>query len=558
MMLFSSAADVFTIGIIVPFISILIAPDDVLQIDLLRTIFSLLGAQTSQDILVLITVLFCSAVVLAGTIRILLTYLQYRVAFSLGAELSSIIFRRTLYQPYTLHLVRNSSSIVSGITIKSTALIFSAIYPVVIITSSLITVFAVFGSLLYISPGSALICLFGGAAVYFFVARTSFSILSRDGTVVNQLSSQVVKMIQEAIGSIRHIITDGTQELYSSRYQALETSLKDSMARIQLVSTLPRFLIESVGIVLVAVVALYLASLDGGVGETIPILGALALGAQRMLPVIQQAYSNWSALVSGRATVSETLALLEQDAPVTQARGSLVAVPFRESIELRNVSFSYKNSGSLVLDKVHVRIQKGAKVGVFGESGSGKSTLLDIVNGLLTPTEGNLLVDGRIVDQSNVNGWRSHLAHVPQAVYLQDATVRENIALGHPQELIDMPRVIEAATRAQIATAIDAFPLGYETRVGERGVMLSGGQCQRLALARAFYKGASVLILDEATNALDTAMEEKVIEHLRSLGGEVTVLMVTHRLSTLKHCSLLIEIESGRVKNVGTYNELFS
>jgi ATP-binding cassette subfamily B protein len=231
-------------------------------------------------------------------------------------------------------------------------------------------------------------------------------------------------------------------------------------------------------------------------------------------------------------------------------------ITFERDIKLNNLSFQYAKQSPMVLKGVDITIAKGSRVGFIGSTGSGKSTLVDVAMSLLQPTQGTLDIDGQAITPANQRAWHAHLAHVPQSIFLADSSIAENIAFGVPRALIDMQRVQLAAQQAQIAKTIEGWQDGYETFVGERGVRLSGGQRQRIGIARALYKQANVIIFDEATSALDNATEREVMQAIDSLGSELTVLIVAHRLSTLKHCTHIVELSQGQVVRQGGYDEI--
>jgi ATP-binding cassette subfamily B protein len=307
---------------------------------------------------------------------------------------------------------------------------------------------------------------------------------------------------------------------------------------------------------LIIALAYSLAQQDDGIAKAIPILGALALGAQRMLPVLQQAFSAWSSIQSGQASLSDTLELLEQPLPSHADQGSIRPLTFTRSISLQQLWFRYAPQSSYVLQDVSFAIAKGSRVGFMGTTGSGKSTLLDIVMGLLQPTDGTLVVDDCVITSVNNRSWQTHIAHVPQAIFLADTTIEENIAFGVPKNQIDHKRVCQAAKQAQIAETIELWPERYQTFVGERGIRLSGGQRQRIGIARALYKQADIIIFDEATSALDSDTEQAVMHAIESLGQDLTLLIIAHRLTTLKSCSQIIELEDGEIKRIGSYQDI--
>jgi len=314
---------------------------------------------------------------------------------------------------------------------------------------------------------------------------------------------------------------------------------------------------EALGMLLIAALAYSLAQQVDGIAKAIPILGALALGAQRLLPVLQQAYGSWTQINSGQASLKDTLELLDQPLP-DYANQSITQLPFNQSIILRQLRFRYGEQAPYVLNQLNLTITKGSRIGFIGTTGSGKSTLLDIVMGLLQPTNGLLEIDGQPIAPANYRAWQSHIAHVPQAIFLADSTIEENIAFGIPRDQIDHSRVQQAAQQAQISESIESWPKQYQTFVGERGIRLSGGQRQRIGIARALYKQADVIIFDEATSALDGETEQAVMQAIESLSKELTLLIIAHRLTTLKSCTQIVELSDGNIRRTGTYQDILN
>jgi ATP-binding cassette subfamily B protein len=362
--------------------------------------------------------------------------------------------------------------------------------------------------------------------------------------------------MQEGLGGIRDILIDGSQEAYCDIYRKADLALRRAQDTSQFISQSPRYAMEALGMLLIAALAYMLTQQDGGNAKAIPILGALALGAQRLLPVLQQAYSSWASIQGAQASLHDALDLLDQPLPDHAHVPPPQPLRFRDQIALNRLSFRYGPQGPWVLRQIDVEIPKGSRVGFIGTTGSGKSTLLDILMGLLSSTEGSLLVDGVPVTAQNLRAWQAHIAHVPQTIFLADTTVAENIAFGIPPSLIDHARVRLAAQKAQIASTIESWSEQYQTKVGERGVRLSGGQRQRIGIARALYKQADVIVFDEATSALDNETERAVMDAIDCLGEELTVFLVAHRLSTLRNCTQVIELENGEIQRTGTYQNI--
>jgi len=302
---------------------------------------------------------------------------------------------------------------------------------------------------------------------------------------------------------------------------------------------------------------------EDGLTVVIPILGALALGTQRLLPALQQLYGSYSTLKGSYSSFQDVLNLLNQPLPkyaLETEKGNLpTQISFKKEIVLNNINFSYAADNTisppLVLKNINLKLRKGERIGFIGVTGSGKSTLLDIIMGLLIPTSGKLTIDGKLITDENKRSWQAHIAHVPQNIYLSDSTIEENIAFGLPKDKIDRRKVEKAAKQAQIAELIDNWQEGYQTFVGERGIRLSGGQRQRIGIARALYKQADVLIFDEATSALDNETEQAVMKSIECLGRELTILIIAHRITTLKGCDKIIKLGKNNVECVLDYNE---
>ena len=315
---------------------------------------------------------------------------------------------------------------------------------------------------------------------------------------------------------------------------------------------------EALGMILISMLAYTLAMQVDGVAKAIPILGAFALGSQRLLPVLQQAYAAWSGIQGGQGSLQDTLTLLDQPLPDHAEQLSVQALTFKYNISLKQISFRYNAQTPYVLKSLNLTIAKGSRVGFIGTTGSGKSTLLDIVMGLLYPSHGVMEVDGTAVTPANARAWQVRIAHVPQTIFLSDASIEENIAFGVPKDRIDHRRIRQAAEQAQLAGSIETWPEHYQTLVGERGIRLSGGQRQRIGIARALYKQADVIIFDEATSALDNETEQAVMHAIEALSKDLTLFIIAHRLTTLESCTQIVELDDGDIKRIGSYKDIIN
>jgi ABC-type multidrug transport system fused ATPase/permease subunit len=555
LMVLSAFAEIFSIGAVFPFLGVLTSPSLVFNHPIAQPIILILGINNAQQLLLPVTLVFGLGVLIAGTMRILLLWATTRISFTIGAEISSSIYRRTLYQPYMVHCARNSSEVIDGIMNKASTAI-TIINMVLVFMGSVVTIIAILFALVAVAPVIALATFGGLGLIYSVIVLLNRNRLLINSQITARESTNVIKSLQEGLGGIRDVLIDGSQATYFQIYRRADLPLRRVQASNAFISASPRYGIEALGMLLIAGLAFSIAQEADGIARAIPILGALAMGAQRLLPVLQQAYAAWSYIMSGQASLQGTLELLDQPLPDYAYQPTTEPLPFREKINLNNIAFRYSSETPWVLSNLDLSIAKGSRVGFIGVTGSGKSTLLDIVMGLLQPTKGTIEIDGELITIANNRAWQAHIAHVPQAIFLADGTIEENIAFGVTKEYIDRERVKFAAQQAQIAENIDSWPNQYETIVGERGIRLSGGQRQRIGIARALYKRADVIIFDEATSALDSETEHTVMEAIEGLSENLTLLIIAHRITTLKNCSQIIELGEGGIKRIGSYDQI--
>jgi ATP-binding cassette subfamily B protein len=543
-------AEVLAIAAALPFLVALTAPELLLEHRLLGPWLRAAGVSGPAEVRMAASLAFAAAALLSGAARIALNRCTMTWTFEVGAELDAAMFRRTLYQPYAVHVGRHSSELIAGATSRSDALVYRVLMPCFTMVNATLMMAAVLGALVAWRPLAALGAFCGFLAVYGAVAVASRRLLVANGRVVAAASARVIRLLQEGLGGIRDVLIDGSQSHYARRFADETRRMRSAQGAMQFLAASPRFGIEALGLALIAGVAWAMSREGTGLDGALTAIGALAFSAQRVLPMLQECYWSFSTLTGTHATLLDSLELLDQPEPAEAGTGPVEALPFRSAIRLERIGFRYGPAAAWVLRDASVEIARGTRLGIVGTSGGGKSTLLDLIVGLQPPTEGRLAVDGVDIDDAMRARWRARIALVPQVIHLADCSVEENIAFGVPRADIDRLRVREAALKARIADVVEAMPNGYATRVGEGGIRLSGGQRQRIGLARALYKQADVLVLDEATSALDSATEREVIDTVEALGREVTVIMVAHRLTTLERCDRIVRIEGGRIMPV--------
>ena len=556
LMLLASVSEVISIGAILPFLAVLSNPTIIFDHELAQPFIQLLELTEPGQLILPFTILFSLSAIITGSIRILMIWAQTRLANAIGADLSYQIYKRTLFQPYPIHVARNSSEMIDGIASKANQVVGGFILPGLNVISVFMMMTTILAALVVLDPIVVTSMIAGFSLIYALIARFTKKRLVLNSELMSKKSVLVIKALQEGLGGIRDVLIDGSQATYIKIFRSADLPIRHAQANTTILSVSPRYGIEALGMVLIAWLAYILGDGEGDLIGPLPILGAIAIGAQRMLPMLQLAYSSWSSFRGAQVVLQDAIALLEQPLPNYAEGPTIEAIPFQQAITMEKVSFRYGVNTPWVLRDLSLEIPKGSRIGIIGTTGSGKSTLLDIIMGLLHPSEGKIAIDGMEVTDQNHRGWQSHISHIPQAIYLSDATIAENIAFGVPIEKINHQQVQFAAKQAQIAETIETWEQGYETTVGERGVRLSGGQRQRIGIARALYKQADVIIFDEATSALDNETERAVMEAIDNIQEEITILMVAHRLTTLKSCNLIIELEDGKIKRSGSYLEI--
>ena len=557
LMVLAAILEVVSLGAVLPFLGVITNPEQVYQFLQAQSFINFTEIKSAHSLVFPITMLFIFVVIFSGLVRLFLLYAITKFSFSTGADLSFDIYRRTLYQNFSVHISRNSSEIINSIAIKTNTVVNGVINPILSFISSLVILIAIMGTLLFIDTKIALIALFGFGFFYIVITIFTRKRLKINSDLISKESTQVIKLLQEGLGGIRDVLIDGNQKFYYNLYRGSDLPLRRALGENQYISASPRYAMEAVGMALIAIIAYTMTQGDRS-ESVIPILGALALGAQRLLPALQQVYSSYSTVKGSISSLRDVIFLLKQPLPKNIENQALNPIEFRREISLKNVGFRYSSNAPLSLSGVNLTIAKGSCVGFIGVTGSGKSTLLDIIMGLLSPTIGKLTIDGEMVTDENRRVWQSNIAHVPQNIYLSDSTIEENIAFGIPKEEINHQRVKEVAKQAHIAELVEGWKDGYQTFVGEQGIRLSGGQRQRIGIARALYKKAKVLIFDEATSALDGQTEKKIMNIINKLDNDLTILIIAHRVTTLKECDQIIDIsELGNIV-VKKYDDIFS
>ena len=556
LMILSAFTEVISLGAVVPFLTVLTDPKQVLEYSYVADVAPIFGITSADQLLLPLVVVFCVAALVAGVVRILQLWVSTRIAYSVGHDLSTAAYLRTLYQPYKQHLDRNSSEVIAGV--EKVDSLYGVLSQMFILVNSLIMSVSVILALTMIDPLIAISVFVGFGCIYGMVTwLTKQRFLSNSQKVAREMTYRL-KALNEGLGGIRDVLLGGYQSVYKDIYRRSDWPFRKASGSNAFLRTAPHYVVETLGVLFITILAYDLSQKPDETMTVVPIMGAIAFGARRLLPALQQIYSCFVGIYASRASVEDALVLLDQ--PLSEKANALSPPPlvFKKDIHFESVYFRYNEIGPLILEGFELKIPRGARVGFVGPTGSGKTTTLDLLMGLLEPTMGQILVDGLPLKGETLWAWQLTIAHVPQDIFLADTTLAENIAFGQTLEAIDMTRVRQAARKAHISEFIENNMEGrYNALIGERGIRLSGGQRQRIGIARALYKDASVLIFDEATSSLDNTTEAEVMDAIEELGRDLTILIIAHRVTTVRNCDMIVRVEQGRA-TLCSYEQLLS
>jgi len=549
-MLLSSFAEVISLATVVPFLGILTNPEDVMNMSFFKNFALLFEISNKSEFLFLITLIFVLSAISSGMIRIFNIFLNGRLAAAIGADLSCEAYERTLYQKYETHLQRNSSSLISSMSKEIDRVITLVLNPLLQALTSLMITVGILITLFVINWYAALITSVSIIFVYLIASLANKRPLSKLGAQQVELQKKLIQNVQEGLGSIKDVILNTMQPVHVNIFSKAVNPLKRKEAQAIFLNHYPRLIIEPVGLSLIAILGFILVR-NGELEKAIPTLGALALGSMRLLPMAQRLYEGWSYPQNGKASLSNILDLLDQPLNKEELLSNKKIFSFKENILFKNVCFSYSSNSIEVISNLNFEIKKGEKIGIIGETGSGKSTIVDLIMSLIVPTSGQILIDGKDLNETKnssiIRKWKSSIVHVPQSIYLTDNSIAENIAFGISPKAIDFERLKIAAKQAKIYSFIQSLPNKFQTNIGENGVLLSGGQKQRLGIARALYRDANILILDEATSALDNFTEKSIMDSIDKISDSLTLIMIAHRLSSLKSCDRIFELKGKKL-----------
>lgn len=549
LMLIGMVLETIGVGLVVPALALFTQKDIALKYPKLQPLLDYIGNPDQQTLvvgglLVLLIVYVVKALFLA-----FLAWYENRFIFRLQADVSQDLFSTYLLKPYTFHLQRNSAKLIRNATTEVLMFTNKLMLPAIFFLREILVLAGLSLLLFIVEPlGATIVTIFFGAFGFGFY-RLTRKYLVRWGEVRKRHEGMRIQQLQQGLGGVKDVKVLGRENDFLSQYEKHNRRV----ARVgQLEATMqkvPKLWVELIAVGTLVVLVLTMLAKGGTLELIIPKIGLFAVAAFRLMPSFNRIMIATQAIKFSQPVLdmlAKELEPVSMEKTVSRKEEKF----FRHNLIFENVSYTYPGSGSLSLDNVSLSIKKGESVGFVGASGAGKSTLVDLLLGLLPPSGGSILVDGKDI-QKDLTAWQRQIGYVPQSIFLIDDTIRRNVAFGVPLDSIDDNAVRKALKAAQLEQFVDNLSEGVETMVGERGIRLSGGQRQRIGIARALYHDPEVLVLDEATSALDGATERSVMDAVNLLHGDKTIIIVAHRLSTVERCKCLYRLEKGRIVDEG-------
>ena len=559
---FSGLTDMLGVVSILPFLSVAAKPD------ILQSNEYLIGMKnwlqfSNNDFLIFLGILSLIALFLNQLVRLFSSWYGQFVSLNIWRNLHNRMFSYYLNQSYMYHLLHPGNELLEKLQVQTNAAVAGVIQPYFLLISSFFTTLFTLSLIIFIEPVMTSILLVIMGLFYFLIFKFLKSRLDYYGKVGPEFSQKTFKLIEESFGAIKEIKVRRNGQIYLDLFDPLAKRYCDANVKLQLFGSIPKALVELVAFGSILLITILMIKKSDGFMDVVPVLGMYALALSRLIPAIHSIFNQFSRIRFYSPSLHSIQKDLIDASKSNEVRplNALKAkdVTLAHNIELENLSFAYSGSTNKVLDAISLNIPVGHLIGIAGGSGAGKTTLIDLILGLFKPVLGSIKIDGNPLTESNISSWQTRIGYVPQSGFIANGSIARNIAFGIHENEIDMQRVIDMAKITQISEFIETeLPEKYETLVGDRGVLLSGGQCQRITIARALYHDPDVLILDEATSALDGITENKVINAILKFSKQKTIIMIAHRLSTLKDCDNIFFIEKGKLVDQGNYHSLMA
>ncbi len=555
-----------TLGVvsILPFMSIVMQPEIIESNRWLNWLYNSLGFTNVNSFIIFIGILMLLIIIIGNLTSALATWLKVRFIWRKNHNISSALLKKYLSFPYVYFLTQNTTDLSKNILSEVNVLTSSFILQLINITVSSFVAIGILSMLLFINVYVTIlsaIILGGSYALIYLYFQNKLKINGAKRLKENKLR---FKTAGEALSGIKDIKIMGREAFFYNRYLRHSSEFSNLQAWTELVGQMPRYFLEILAFGGIVTLVLYFISTAGNINEVIPMVSFFVFAAYRLIPALQVVFASFTLVRFSQATVNKIIEDLSEKGGFREQflvyeKEPIKPMPFNTSLQLKEVSYNYPNTNKPAIHSLSLLIQRNTSVGLVGPTGAGKTTLVDIILGLLNSQKGEFSIDGIKIDENNILNWQKNLGYVPQHIYLSDDTIMNNIAFGIPDEKIDREAVERAARISNLHDfIISELPNGYQTIVGERGIRLSGGERQRIGIARALYHDPEVLVFDEATSSLDGITESAVLEAINNVAKFKTVIIIAHRLTTVKDCDIIYLIDKGKIITYGTYNELMS
>jgi len=554
--------EVVGVASILPFMQLMAEPNAITQNRWLSAAYDLFHFVSLKQMLIYSGVTIIILIGITNVFSIFATWLQYKYSWNIAHNLGMRLLSSYLGKPYKFYLKNNTSELQTYIISEVGSLTGGVIVPIIEIFSRSFVAIIILILLFMVDPNIALVMFGGLGSAYVLIYMSQKNYLKKIGKHRIEMNLLRYKTLKEAFEGIKTIMVYNKRDFFFQRYEYASREFSNIQPVYNLLLAIPRSALEFLAFGSILGVTIYLYISAGDIQSALPRLSLYAVAGYRLLPALQKIFAALAKLRHNLPIVDKVykdLALNHQQAQIDPIASDfeMPAVPFKNKIELDFLQFRYEAEQEPIIDNLDITIKKGQTIAFIGSTGSGKTTLIDLVVGLLHPTSGGIKIDGLQLNPDNVKAWQQQIAYVPQEVFLFDNTISRNITLGIDEKDIDIKQLERATQLADIYQFIsETLPDGFETNIGDRGVRISGGQRQRLGLARALYTLPSVLVLDEATSALDSITEKSVIESLKTLPQDITTIIIAHRLSTVKHADCIYILDKGKVAAKGSYEML--
>lgn len=561
MIIFSSLLETLSVLSIGPFMTIVSSPEMVFTNRFFLEVSTFLNIQEPNNFLIMFGGAILILMVLSAFFSMITIWRLSILGGKIGANLSTRMFKHYITLPFSFHLKTNSSELASKLIVESNRMTHSVVLQLLYLNSKIALILLMILTILITVPIIAIVSTFLFFGCYVAMYRFASNRLNRNGEVISVESRSRMQTINEGFGGIKDVLIYGLQKNFINKYARSTENYYASWSSNQVLSLLPRYAIEFAAYAtMISAVLFLLFSFDNNLSKLLPVIAVFGLASMKLLPAFQQCYFSVSAMranINSFFVVRDELIDIYNQENIVKKKDVLVNdITFLKSATLNNVSFHYDKNQNYILKDISIEFKANQTTGIVGASGSGKSTIISILTGLLPPSSGFVEVDGHKLTESNLRSWQKKIGFVSQNIFLLDASIRENIAFGNRAKDIDPKRMDQVIEMSQLDDFISTLPKGLETGVGERGVQLSGGQLQRVGIARALYSNPEIIVFDEATSNLDRISEKLIMETIASLRTSTTIIMIAHRLSTVKECDNIFLLNSGRVEDSGNYKYL--